>query len=127
MPLVARILIGLVALFFLFLAFRFYFMPDAAAAAFFISPAGVAGLSTIRGDLGGAFFATGAFTLLGLRLGATRWLHAAAGILAATAVGRAIGFAFDGVAPSALIGITIEIVCVAILLFGARTLRVSAA
>ena len=123
MTLAARILIGLVALFFLILAFRFYFMPHAAAVDFFIAPQGTSGMSTVRGDLGGAFFATGAFALLGLRRGATNWLHAAAAILAATAMGRVIGFVIDGVAQSAVVGITIEIICIAILVSGARALR----
>ena len=54
MTLIARILAGLVALFFVVMGLRFYFTPETLAAEFAITPVGVAGLSTIRGDLGGA-------------------------------------------------------------------------
>jgi len=123
MTLIARILIGLIALFFLLFAFRFYFMPEAIAAEFFVAPMGNAGLSTIRGDLGGAFFAIGTFALLGIRTGAAHWLHSAAAIIAAVAVGRIIGFVLDGVAPTALVAFTVEVVFVVVLVFGGRILR----
>ena len=119
----ARILIGLIALFFLVWAFRFFFMPEAIATEFSIAPIGAAGLSTVRGDLGGAFFAIGAFALLGLRPGAAQWLYAAAAVIGAVAIGRTIGFAFDGTLPTTVVPFVIEVVFVVMLLFGARTLR----
>jgi hypothetical protein len=122
MTLVARILIGLIALFFLVNGLRFFFTPDAMAGVMFIAPAGVAGLSTIRGDLGGAFFATGVFALLGMRHQATHWLYAAAGIIGAIALGRLFGFVFDGTVPNAVIGFIVEVVFVVVLLVGARQL-----
>jgi hypothetical protein len=123
MTLFARILIGLIALFFLVWAFRFFFMPEAIATEFSIAPLGTAGLSTIRGDLGGAFFAIGAFSLLGLRAGGAWWLYAAAAVIGAVAIGRAIGFAFDGMLPTTVVPFVIEVVFVVVLLFGARTLQ----
>ena len=122
MTLLARMLIGLIALIFLVFGLRFYFTPDAMAVEMFIAPAGAAGLSTIRGDLGGAFFATGVFALLGMRPNATHWLYAAAGIIGAIALGRLFGFVFDGTAPNAVIGFIVEVVFVSVLLIGARQL-----
>ena len=122
MTLLARILIGLIALFFLAYGLRFFFTPDAMAAVMFVAPVGAAGLSTIRGDLGGAFFATGVFALLGMRHQATHWLYAAAGIIGAIAFGRLFGFAFDGTVPNAVIGFVVEVVFVVVLLVGARQL-----
>jgi len=122
MTLLARILIGLIALFFLVYGLRFFFTPDAMAVVMFIAPTGAAGLSTIRGDLGGAFFATGVFALLGMRHQATHWLYAAAGIIGAIAFGRLFGFVFDGTVPNAVIGFVVEVVFVVVLLVGARQL-----
>ncbi len=123
MQVVARILVGLVALFFLAFSFRFFFLPEGIAADFAIAPLGVAGLSTIRGDLGGAFFAIGVFALLGLRAGATQWLYASAAIVGAVAFGRTVGFAIDGLLTTTLVPFLIEVAFVAILLIGARALR----
>jgi Domain of unknown function (DUF4345) len=119
----ARILLGLIALFFLVSAFRFFFMPEAIAEEFFIVPSGVAGLSTIRADLGGGFFAVGTFVLLGTLGRGAHWLYAAATFLAAAAVGRAIGLMLDGAVPNALIAFGAEVVFVLVLLFAARALR----
>src|SRR5882757_6788360 len=96
MKILAQILVGLVAAFFLVWGVRFFFTPDAMAAAFSIAPSGIAGVSTVRGDLGGMFVAVGLFAALGLRRGNHRLLHAAATIVGAVAFGRVIGFAFDG-------------------------------
>jgi hypothetical protein len=123
MTLLARILVGLVAVFFLAFSFRFFFLPEAIATELAITPIGVAGLSTIRGDLGGAFFAIGAFALMGLRAGATQWLHASAAVIGAVAIGRTFGFAIDGMLPTTVVAFIVEVVFVIILLFGARTLR----
>ena len=67
MTILVRTLIGLIALIFVAWGLRFIFTPEAMAAEFAITPSGVAGLSTIRGDLGGAFPAIGLFAAMGLR------------------------------------------------------------
>jgi len=123
MKIAARILVGLVALFFVAWGLRFYFAPQAMAVEFFVTPLDPGGLSTVRGDLGGMFVAVGAFAALGLRSGYARWLTAAAAIVGAVAFGRLIGFVVDGPAPTAVVAFVVELVFVAILIFGARTLR----
>lgn len=123
MTLLARILVGLVAAFFLVWGLRFYFSPDAMAAAFSIAPSGVPGLSTVRGDLGGMFVAVGVLAAAGLRRGSHRLLYTAATIIGAVAFGRFVGFAFDGTPATSVVPFVAEVVFVAILLFGALRLR----
>jgi hypothetical protein len=122
MILLVRVVLGSMALFFFAWGLRFVFTPDTMAADFFVAPVGTGGLSTIRGDLGGAFLAVAAFIALGLRRGATHWLHAGAILLGLIAAGRAVGFVFDGVTESALAAFVAEIVFTALLLIGARRL-----
>ena len=93
------------------------------AAAFSIAPAGLPGVSTVRGDLGGMFVSVGLFAGLGLRRGAYRSLHTAATIVGAVAFGRLIGFAFDGAPIATVVPFVAELVFIAVLLFGAQRLR----
>jgi hypothetical protein len=125
MNLVVRLVIGLIGLFFLIFGLRFVFTPDVMAAEFFLSPLGVAGLSNLRSDLGGAFLAIAVFIALGLRAGATVWLHAAAIAIATIAVARAVGMVLDGPAESVIIAFVAEVVFVALLLIGGRRLAAS--
>jgi len=122
MILVVRVVLGSIALFFLAWGLRFVFTPDTMGAEFFVAPVGTGGLSTIRGDLGGAFLATSVFIALGLRPRATLWLHAAAIVLGLIAAGRAVGLVVDGVTESALAAFVVEIVFATLLLIGARRL-----
>jgi hypothetical protein len=110
-------------LFFVVWGLRFYFTPQAVAAEFFVTPLDAGGLSTVRGDIGGMFLAVGGFAALGLRNGYARWLTTAAAIVGAVALGRVIGFVADGPAPTAVVAFVVELVFIAILVFGARTLR----
>jgi uncharacterized membrane protein AbrB (regulator of aidB expression) len=123
MTILVRTLIGLIALFFIAWGLRFFFTPDAMAAEFAIAPSGVAGVSTVRGDLGGAFLAIGLFAAMGLRRGARHWLHAAAALLGAIALGRAIGFAFDGTEPAVILPFSTELAFIAALVYASRRLR----
>jgi hypothetical protein len=120
---VARILVGLVAAFFLVWGLRFYFSPDAMAAEFSIAPSGVPGVSTVRGDLGGMFIGVGLLAASGLRRGSHRLLYSAATIIGAVAFGRVVGFAFEGTPVTTIVPFVAELVFVAILLFGAVRLR----
>ena len=123
MTLTARVLVGLVGAFFLVWGLRFYFSPDAMAIEFAIVPSGLAGVSTIRGDLGGMFVAVGLLSALGLRRGSHRLLYTAATIIGAVAFGRLVGFAYDGTPMLTVVPFVAELVFIAILLFGAARLR----
>ena len=123
MVVVVRIVLGLIALFFIVFGLRFVLTPDAMAAEFFVSPLGVAGLSTVRADLGGAFVAVGSFIVLGLRSGASHWLYAAAIANGAIAAARIVGLAVDGVVEHAVTATVVEVAFAAMLLIGARRLE----
>jgi hypothetical protein len=123
MVIVVRSVLGLIALFFIVLGLRFVLTPESTAAEFFLTPLGAAGLSTVRGDLGGAFVAIGTFIVLGLRPGAAHWLHAAMLALIAVIIGRLVGFIVDGPAEPALLACTIEAAFIALLAIGARRLQ----
>jgi len=120
---VVRVTLGLIALFFVVGGLRFMLTPESMAAEFFISPLGVAGLSTVRADLGGAFVAVGVFIVLGLRPGATQWLYAAAIANAAFAVARGVGMVADGVVAHAVTACVVEVVIFVLLVIGARRLQ----
>jgi hypothetical protein len=122
MVIVIRVVLCLIAAFFVLFGLRFMLTPDTMATEFFITPAGIAGLSTMRADLGGAFFGIGACVALGVFPRATRWLQAAALILAAIVVGRLVGFVADGTTRSAITALIVEVVFVVLLLVGARRL-----
>jgi len=122
MVIVIRVVLGFIAAFFVVFGLRFMLTPDVMAAAFFVTPDGVAGLSTVRADLGGAFFGIGACIVLGLFPRGARWLHAAALILAAIAVARLVGIVADGSARSAVAALIVEVVFVLLLAFGAQRL-----
>ncbi len=126
MVLAMRIVVGLVALFFLVFGLRALLTPDAMAAEFFISPLGAAGLATVRGDIGGMFLACAMFTALGLRPGHAHWLKAPALVMGAIAACRVVGFAIDGLVPSSVTAFVAEIVLVALLLIPARRLTAAA-
>jgi hypothetical protein len=122
MTTLVRVLVGLVAFFFVVWGLRIVLTPEAMASEFSILTVGVSGLATVRGDLGGAFLATGIFACVGLANRARPWLYGAALILATIATCRIAGFAFDGVSRLTLAPFIIELVFVAILLWGARRL-----
>jgi hypothetical protein len=127
MIVVVRIVLGLIALFFIVFGVRFVLTPDTMAAEFFITPLGVAGLSTVRADLGGAFIAVGTFVVLGLRPGATLWLYAAAITNGAIAAARIVGMAVDGVVEHSVAAAVVEVAFAALLTIGARRLQQTAA
>ena len=122
MTALVRVLVGLVALFFVVFSARFLFTPEAIAAEFAILPAGVPGLATVRADLGGAFLAVGIFSILGLAQRARPWLYAAAIVVGTIASCRIVGFALDGLNRVTAAPFVVELVMVAILLVGARRL-----
>jgi len=123
MKIVARILVGFVALFFVVWGLRFYFTPLDMATEFLIAPTSSGGWSTVRGDLGGLFIAVGVFAALGLRTGYARRLWTAATIVGAVAFGRLVGLATDGPTETTVVPFVAELVFIAILAFGARILR----
>ena len=91
----SRISLCAVALIFLATALQLYFIPQSTLDLFSISYSGSAGLSTLRGDLGGLFFSMCVFLLLGLRRHQRHWLLATVLIILFIVLGRVIGMVLD--------------------------------
>jgi len=104
------------------LGLRWMFAPESIGAELGITLGDIAALSTARADLGGMFVGAGTLCALGLRSGEGRWLQAAAILIGAVAVGRALGLVVDGYAPQMLIFLIVEVVMVAALLAAAGRL-----
>jgi hypothetical protein len=66
MILLVRAVLGSIALFVFAWGLRLVFTRDTMGAEFFVAPVGTGGLSTIRGDLGGALLAASDFIAPGL-------------------------------------------------------------
>ncbi len=116
-----RVLLVLLAGFFVLMGIYFVSAPLEAKQLFAIEPVGVLGLNTIRGDLGGLFLAFGAFATLGLRNPGAAWLPALALIMLTIAFGRLTGLVLDGFDPQALVLLVVEVLTAA-LAFGAHRL-----
>lgn len=128
MTMVAKVLTGILALFFLAIWAQIQFAPDAAATqlAVLLGDKDPATMNTFRGDIGGLFLTGGIFCVLGL-LGQRHFLVAAAISMGAVIIGRVLGIALDGSSPSAMQGIGIEVIFIAILLFAYRQLGAQSA
>ena len=123
MDLALKILVGLIALLLLLMGFNLMFAPESAVAGFGITPDGVQGLNTIRGDLGGMFIASTVLLGLGLWKGQPQWYLAVAITMGAIAFGRGVGFALDsGPATADLTPFIAELIIVAILVLASRRL-----
>ncbi len=127
MVLAMRIAVGLIGVFFLVMGMRFMVEPEAMAAQFFIDPLGFAGLSTVRGDIGGAFLAVATLIFLGLGTGVGTWLRAAAILIGAFAFGRALGFLLDrSLDADVLLPFSLEVAFVVLILIANRRLTAKA-
>ncbi len=101
------------------LGLRWMFAPESMGAELGITLGDIAALSTARADLGGMFLGAGTLCALGLRSGEGRWLQAAAILIGAVAVGRALSLVVDGYAPQMLVFLIVELVMVGALLTAA--------
>lgn len=114
---IARVLVGLMALFFFAMGVQFWFALDASAAQFQIEAAGALGRASIRADVGAFFLSVGLFC------GYAAWKQcggaaAAAALLFGLALfGRLVTLAMDGPAPGAVPPMVVEAVSVAILMW----------
>ncbi|MBD3646441.1 MAG: hypothetical protein HUJ31_03090, partial [Pseudomonadales bacterium] len=64
---ILKVLTTLLALFFLVMGFQWLFMPFNLAGMFYIEPVGIAGIATMRADLGAFFCSAGIITAMGVR------------------------------------------------------------
>jgi hypothetical protein len=100
----------------------FALAPERLALEFALSPVGVAGLGSLRADLGGCFIALGGFTLLGLRSGQERWLDVPLAMLGLFLILRLFHLSIDGISDGGIRSTVVEIVLLAQLALGRRLL-----
>lgn len=118
---ITRLLVALIGAFLTFNGLRLVFLPHTAAIDLFVSASGPAGLSTVRGDLGGTFFALGVTILVGLHRSANpTLLIVPAMIIASIAFARLVGFAFDGVVFHSIVAFAAEILFASIIIAASR-------
>ncbi len=123
MDMAIRIVVGAIALLFLFMGANLMFAPATAAEGFALTPIGAQGLNTLRADLGGMFLTGTALLILGLVQKKSEWFLAVAVLMAIIAFGRLVGFVVDGSPSSATLSpFVAELVITAILVFAGRRL-----
>lgn len=110
MKLIARILLCLVALFFLFFGLRLMFQPTAAAAGLQFAADSTLGWSNVRALFGGAIAAIGVMPLIAAVKAEIVHARAAVIFLICVIVGRLLGFVFDGVHENAMVVLVVPTV-----------------
>lgn len=115
----ATVLFGATAFFCLplsILGIRSVFLPDTQAPAMFITAQGAAGKNTVRGVIGGFFFACVSMLALGLATGEPTWLLAVAVLMAAVLFGRFVGLLRDGFDKAVVPPIVVEFLILGVVL-----------
>lgn len=123
MKYMSRVVVGLVAVLFLAVGLEFWVAPEQAAQQFGIEAVGSTGMVNLRADLGGLFIG------LGLLCGAGAWtkrragLVAAALVLTAIVIGRAVGWLVDDRIEVGAVELTVEVVALGALVVLSRGSR----
>ena len=114
---IARGLVGLMALFLFAMGVQFWFALDASAAQFQIEAAGALGRASIRADVGAFFLSVGLFCAYAAWKQCGGAAAAAALLFGLALLGRLVTLAMDGPAPGAVPPMVVEAVSVAILMW----------
>ena len=122
MKMMIRLIVALFGLAFIGGGLAFAFVPLRIATDFAVTTTAVAGLGTLRADLGGLFLGVGCFMLAGLRAGKAFWLNVPLVVLGIVLVLRALHLGMDGVTPEGMRSLVAEIVLVAVLFVARRVL-----
>ena len=117
MQIAIKIVVGLMALLFTLMGLNLMFNPESAPVQFGIEAAGMHGLSTLRGDLGGMFLGSAVMLGWGVLRGRTTLFLAVAVLMGAIAFGRVIGFVADGANSQVIMPFIVELVMVVVLVF----------
>ena len=113
---VLRILAGLIGLLTLLMGLTFLLAPARLPGQFAVLPAGIAGFSTVRGDLGGLFIGMAIFTLIGAIRASSRWLAVPTVFLGFIVLGRILNLLFDGRSAEGVQAVILELVLIIVLL-----------
>lgn len=110
MELALQIVVGVLCLPLSVLGLRSMFKPKGIGEAMAITPEGAAGLSTIRGVLGGFFLASVSMLVLGLATHETIWFLAVAIVMGIAIIGRLVGIVADGFDKAVVPPLVVEVV-----------------
>lgn len=119
---IARICVVLAGLFSLAMGVMAFISPEQLGAALGISALSPIGVNSMRADFGSFFLASFIACALALFAGRASWLWGAAALYAIAVVGRFVGILVDGAPEGIAQPVIIELLLVAMLSFGARTL-----
>jgi Domain of unknown function (DUF4345) len=119
MKIVLKMVVALIALFFLLMWLRWMVEPAAMATEWALSATDAAGTNNLRGDIGGLFLSAAVFCGLWLLRGNAVWLKAAAVAMCCVIVGRITGFLVDGVNQASLVATVLEVIFVTVFLAAA--------
>jgi len=111
---ILRYLAGLTGLLFLVLGLMLLLAPGRMTGQFAVFPAGSAGFSTLRGDLGGLFLGMALFAFLGAIGAADRWLTVPAVFLLFIVLGRIVNLLLDGYSRESAQLLVLELVLITI-------------
>jgi ribonuclease Z len=101
----------------------FLLAPGQLTGQFAVLPAGIAGFSTVRGDLGGLFLGMAIFTLIGAIRGSSRWLAVPGAFLGFIVLGRILNLLFDGRSAEGVQAVILELVLITVLLLTIASLE----
>ena len=119
MDLALQVIIGLLCVPLTGLGMKSMFVPARMVDDLAVDPRGVAGLSTIRGVVGGLFLSSVAMLVLGLVQGQTVWFLAVALVMGVAAAGRLVSLAMDGFDKAVVRPLVVEII-ITLILIGAH-------
>ena len=119
----ARTGAALVALFGLALGLWFFFATEQAAAGFYVTPQGAAGLATLRADMSSFFLVGAGFALHAATSGRGAGLLVPGALYAVAITGRAVNLAMVGSYEGAAVPMIVEALLILLCWFGYRTLR----
>jgi ribonuclease Z len=118
-----KVVLTIYGLLFALLGIGFWAAPELLAQRFNIEALDVAGLSTLRADLGGLFLTLSGLTLGGVYARRRSLLIAAALMLSAAVIGRLIGWAATGSLTGLAATLPVEIGCVVAIVLHVRTVK----
>ena len=119
---IARIGVVLAGLFSLAMGAMAFASPEQVGTALGIGALSPIGVNSMRADLGSFFLASAIACALALFAGRASWLWGAATLYAIAVIGRFVGIVVEGAPEGIAQPVIIELVLVALLVFGARTL-----
>ncbi|MEP0708475.1 MAG: DUF4345 family protein [Parvibaculum sp.] len=119
---IGRIAVALVGLFSLAMGLMAFAQPVQLGEMLGLGALSPLGGNALRADLGAFFLASALAALLALFAGRAQWMWGAAALYGLAVIGRILGVAVDGAPEGAAQPIIIELVLVALSVFGAKAL-----